>query len=289
MTRGRSISVRVLAALALVTYSLLFLFVAAEASGVVTSSPVGSPEDPPPSPEALAGAAAPGEHVHLLGALGVLALGISSLVALLLRPERTAAARQVLAAALAVLVVVPLVGNPDNVGGQAGVVDPAFLVLAVPPLLAALVAGPFRGIRSGSSQPLLAILAAAALPVAAWWGVGQALNQRNTFPPTADPHHQAHWYAMAVFAFAVVLVAAAAAFGGRGWRLGATTAGLSAMAFGLTSFAAPDAASAIAPVWAVVAVAWGGAVLSATWLERRAAAPEPATGPPVRGAMREER
>lgn len=262
LSRTRSLVVRVLAALGLLTYSLLFVLVAAEASGLVTSSPVGSPDDPAPSPEALAGAAAPGEVVHLVGALGVLALGASGLLALLVAPRLPAVARQVLAAALALLVVSPVVGDPDNVGGQAGVVDPAFVVLAVPPLAAALLAGPARSVRSGPRRPLLAVLAVVALPVAAWWGVGQALAQRNTFPPTADPHHQAHWYAMAVFALALVLVVAAAALGGRGWRLGAATAGVSAAAVGGASLAAADAASAVAPVWALAVVVWGAAVLS---------------------------
>ena len=282
LSRSRSISVRVLAALGLVTYSLIFVFVAAEASGIMTLSPVGSPDDPPPSAEALAGAAAPGEAVHLIGALAGWALGASGLIALLLLPRRPAAARQVLAAALASLVVVPLVGNPDNVGGQAGVIDPVFLLLAIPPLVAALVAGPFHGVRSGPLRPLLLILAAVAFPVAAWWGVGQALNQRNTFPPIADPHHQAHWHVMAVVAFAVVLVVAAAALGGRGWRLGATTAGLSATALGVISIAAPAAASAVAPMCAVAALVWGGALLSATWLDKPAVSPERSTDPGAR-------
>lgn len=269
MSRTRSVLVRILAALGLITYSLLFILVAAEASGIVTSSPVGSPDDPAPSPEALAGAAAPGEAVHLVGALGVLAVGVSGLAALLVRPQRPAWSRQVLAAALAIAVVVPLVGNPDNVGGQAGAIDPAFLVLAAPPLLAALVAGPFRGLGARPDHRWLAALAATAFPAAAWWAVEQALNQRNTFPPTADPHHQAHWYAMAAFGFAVVLVAGAASFGGRGWRLGATTAGLSAMSFGVASLVAPSAASAVAPAWSVGALAWGAAVLAATWWRHR--------------------
>ncbi|TQN43859.1 hypothetical protein FHU33_3327 [Blastococcus colisei] len=259
---------RVLAGLGLVTYSLLFAFVAAETSGIVTSSPVGSPDDPLPSPEALAGAAAPGEAVHLVGALGVLALGASGLIALLLGPHRLGASRQVLAAVLAFLVAVPIVGNPDNVGGQAGAVDPVLLVLGVPPLLAALVAGPFRAVGSDPLRPLPLILAAVAIPIAASWGVGQALNQRNTFPPTADPHHQAHWQAMAVFAFAVVLVLAAAAFAGSGWRLGATMAGMCAMAFGVTTIVAPTAASAAEPIWAVAALVWGVAVLYAAWSDK---------------------
>ena len=39
------------------------------------------------------------------------------------------------------------------------------------------------------------------LSPAAWYGVDQALLQRNTFPPTADPHHNGHWWVMAIVAF----------------------------------------------------------------------------------------
>jgi hypothetical protein len=241
-------------------------FVAAEAAGLVTSSPVGSPDDPPPSPEALAGAAAPGEVVHLVGSLGALAVGVSGLVLLVLRPRSGGAVRQVLAAGLGMIVAVLLVGNPDNVGGRAGVVDPAFLVLVVPPILAALVAGPFQDL--GGRRPALPLgaLATAAAPFAVWWGTGQALVQRGTFPPTADPHHQAHWFAMAVFAFAVVLAVAAAGLGGAGWRVGATTAGLAVAAFGTASLIAPDAGSAVPAAAAVTAVLWAAAVLLVTWL-----------------------
>jgi hypothetical protein len=55
MSRTRSTFVRLLAVLGLVTNSLLFVLVAAAASGIVTSSPIGSPDDPAPSPEAPAG------------------------------------------------------------------------------------------------------------------------------------------------------------------------------------------------------------------------------------------
>jgi hypothetical protein len=266
--RGRRATVRVLALLGTASYSLMLCLVAAEAAGVITSSPVGSPDDPPPSPAALAGAAAPGELVHLVGSLGALALGASGLLALVLRPGPGSAARQVLAASSAMLAATFLAGNPDNVGGQAGAVDPAFLVLVVPPLLAAVVAGPVRG--TGGRHPALplGVLAVVALPVAGWWGVGQALTQRSTFPPTADPHHQAHWFAMAVLAFAVVLVVLAAACGGAGWRLGATVAAVTGMAFGAASLVDADAASAAPPPVAAAAVAWAAAVLVATWRPR---------------------
>ncbi len=59
-----------------------------------------------------------------MGAFSVLALGASGLVALIVRPEHSRSAYQVLAAMLGILVTLPLVGDPNNVGGQAGVIDP---------------------------------------------------------------------------------------------------------------------------------------------------------------------
>ena len=268
VSRARDIAVRLLAVLGLASYSLLLGFVVAETAGVVQTSPVGSPEDPPPSAEALAGAAAPGETVHLVGSLGALALGASALVLLAARPGLAAAARQALAACTAMLLAVLLVGDPDNVGGQAGLVDPAFLVLAVPPLAAALLAHPLGDVGGLRPSRALGALAAVALLPAAWWGTGQALTQRNTFPPTADPHHQAHWFAMAVFAFAVVLVVAAACAGGRGWRTGTTAAGIAVAAFGTASLITDDAGSAVPVPYALVAVGWGAALLLVTWRPR---------------------
>lgn len=265
MSRARTTAVRLLAVLGLASYSLMLGFVVAETAGVVRTSPVGSPDDPAPSAEALAGAASPGEAVHLVGSLGALVLGASGLVLLAARPAMAAAARQVLAASVAMLVATLLVGNPDNVGGQAGLVDPAFLVLSVPPLAAALLARPLGDLAGRRPDPALGALAAVAFLPAAWWGTGQALTQRGTFPPTADPHHQAHWFAMAVFAFAVVLVVAAACAGGRGWRTGTTTAGLAVSAFGAASLVSDDAGSAVPVPYAVAAVAWGLAVLLVTW------------------------
>jgi hypothetical protein len=130
----------------------------------------------------------------------------------------------------------------------------------------ALTGGPGR--RSGTRRPALPLgaLAAAGAPFGVRWGIRQALAQRGTFPPTADPHHQAHWFAMAVFAFAVVLAVAAAGLGGAGWRVGATTAGLAVAEFGIASLLAPDAGSAVPAPAAVAAVLWAAAVLLGTWL-----------------------
>jgi hypothetical protein len=64
--------VRILAVVALPLASLMFALVLAHSLGIVSMEARGSPDDPPPSPEARAGAAAPGEAVHAAGALSVL-------------------------------------------------------------------------------------------------------------------------------------------------------------------------------------------------------------------------
>lgn len=215
-----------------------------------------------PSPSARLGASQPGEAVHVAGALAVLAVGGSGLIALIGRRERSGSSYQVLAVMTALLLTLPLVGNPDNVGGQAGWIDPVFLVLVVPSVTAALVARPWRDRRLQKVRQRFLLLAGMAAAPTAWYGVDQALMQRNTFPPTADPHHNSHWWAMAVIAFAVVLVMAAAALPSKGWRLGPRVAGLAAVAVGSVSLLAPSSASAIGSGWAVAAVLWG---LAGVW------------------------
>lgn len=279
LSTARRSAVRLLAVLGLASLSFMFLIVGADALGLITSEPVGSPDDPPPSESALEGAAAPGEVVHVLGALSVVTIAGSGLIALVVRPERSGSAYQVLAASLAVIVAVLLVGNPDNYGGQAGAIDPAFLVLALPPLVAAAASRPWRssGPKAPTSAEFLALAAVGALP-AGWYGVDQALMQRNTFPPSADPHHQAHWFAMAVFAFVVILVVASGSLCGTGSRLATGAGGLGAALFGLGSLIARDAASAVGPGGAAATVVWGLAVL---WLTARASVRPPlGTGSP---------
>ncbi|HEX2053022.1 MAG TPA: hypothetical protein VHJ78_04745 [Actinomycetota bacterium] len=273
---GRRAGIRIAAILSLLLLSFFFGLVALEAAGVVESGGRGSPDDPPPSREALLGAAMPGETVHVAGAAAVVVLVASGLISLAVRPEGSASAQHVLAVSVGLILTLPLVGNPDNRGGQAGWFDPLFLLVALPGVGAALLARPFRHLRSGENGPRLGFvaLAAAALP-AAWYGVGQALLQRNTFPPTADPHHNAHWWAMSVFAFGLVLVVAAASLPSVGWRLGPAVAALGAIAVGVASLLSPSSASAIGAGWAVAAVLWGVAVIALT--SRRPPAQRPSS------------
>lgn len=258
-------AVRILALLGLLTFGFMLVFVLNDAAGRVG---VDQPLDEPGSPQARYGADHPGEALHLTGALAALAIGGSGLIGLIVRPERAGSAYHTGAAATAMLVTTAVVGDPDNYGGQGLLVDPAFAVMALPPLAAAVVARPWRAAREGLKRPRYMALAAAALP-ALWYGIGQGLLQRNTWPPMADPHHQAHWYAMALLAVMVVLVVATAALSGRGWRLAALTTGLAAISLAMVSLLAPDAGSALAPAWAGAALLWGVAVLSVTWREAR--------------------
>ncbi len=140
------------------------------------------------------------------------------------------------------------------------------LILVVPGIMAAVIATPWRSRSSGMARPrLLALAGVAALP-AAWYCVDQALLQRNTFPPTADPHHNAHWWVMAVAAAMAVLVLAGDALPSRGRPWGSLVAGAAAVAFGAASMLASSAASAVPTGWAVASVLWG---MVTAWLALR--------------------
>lgn len=265
LRRGRRLMVRVLALLGLLTFSFILVFVVNDAAGRVGVEQV---LEQPGSPEARYGADHPGEAVHLAGALAALAVGGVGLLGLMVRPERAGSAYHTGATAIAMLATAVIVGDPDNYGGQGLLVDPVFVVMALPPLAAALVARPWRTEAQGATRPRYLVLAATGLP-ALWYGVGQGLLQRNTWPPMADPHHQAHWNAMALLAVMGVLVLATAAWSRRGWRPAAIATGLAACAVAIASLLAPDAGSALAPAWAAAALLWGLAVLAVTWVEAR--------------------
>jgi hypothetical protein len=263
--RGRRVTVRVLSVLGLLTFSFMLVLAVLDAGGRVGAE-LSLVE--PGSAAARFGADHPGEALHLVGAAAALAIGGTGLIGLAVRPQRSGSARHVLATAVAMVVVALLVGDPDNHGGQAGPVDPLFVVMALPPLAAALVAGPWRVERSRADGLRVRppILAAAVLGLPwLWYGGVQGLLQRETWPPLADPHHQAHWYAMALLAVLIVLTAAAAAIAGRGWRAAATAPAVAALAVATASLLAPTAASALTPFWAAAALLWGVALLTVTW------------------------
>lgn len=262
--RGRRWSIRVLAVLALLAFNFMLVFVATDAV-----DPMGSVPElvAPGSVEARIGAEHPGEMVHLVGAVTALAFGVVGLAGLIVRPQRAGSATQVGVAAVAWLLVSVVVGDPDNQGGQAGFVDLAFIVLALPALVVSVLAAPWRAWgRGGPVRPRFLLLAGLGLPWA-WYGFQQGLMQRDTWPPMADPHHQAHWFAMSLAALLVLLVGASGALPGTGWQLGTTLAGFAAVAVGTASLVATDAASALDAGWAIAAVLWGIAMLALTTVE----------------------
>ena len=262
-SKSRSITIRSLAILGLLLVGFISFIVTADAAGIIESAREGEPGDPPPSEEAIAGAEAPGESIHLVGGLVLFAIGGSGLITLIARPEHGGTALQVAAVMTGILITTPIVGDPDNVGGMAGTIDPLFLIVALPGLIAAILAKPWREVRASTRRLSILMLAAiGAIPIV-WYGVVQALMQRNTFPPSADPHHNAHWWAMSALAFAGILVLIGAGLGLRGWRVGATAVGLSGVAFGAASLVAPDAASAVSLLWSIASILWGLAVLAA--------------------------
>jgi hypothetical protein len=268
-THRRRSTIRVLAVVGLLTFGLSVLVMLMDVVNPVSNERA---LEPAGSPEAELGADRPGETVHVVGALAALLVGGSGLVALVRRPEQSGSANHTIAAMLASIIAMGIVGNPDNRGGQAGAFDPAFLIFAVPALVAALATGPWVTWRpSNLTRPRFVVLSAAGAPLA-WYGVGQALIQRNTWPPLADPHHQAHWYMMAVLTIMIVLVTATAAISATGWSLAAVTPALAAIALGAASLVAPAAASAFTPLWASLTIAWGVIGLAVTRTVWRSAA-----------------
>jgi hypothetical protein len=266
---GRRNAVRVLAGVALLAFNFMFVFVISDAAGRIGDA--GHDLEPPGSEVARIGAEHPGEAVHLVGATAALIIGVSGLVGLVARPQRAGSATQVGLAAVAWLFASFLVGEPDNHGGQAGVIDLAFVILAVPALVTASVAAPWGAWRRGQLRPALLVAALIGLPWL-WYAIDQGLMQRNSWPPLADPHHQAHWFTMSLLAGLTLLLVAGSALPGRGWRVAAITAGISAMAVAVASLAAPAAASALRPAWAIGALLWGIGVLAVTWRASRSEA-----------------
>lgn len=259
LTRARRRAIRVLAVLGLLAFSLSVMIVLQEVADPLADE---ANLQRPGSREALMGAEHPNETVHVAGAVAALLLGGSGLGGLVVRPRRLGSGHHAVAAAVGTIVVVAIVGDPDNVGGMAGPIDLVFLILAVPGLAAGVLASPLRTWRLREiTRPQFLVLAVAGAPFL-WYGTDQAFIQRYTWPPLADPHHQAHWYMAAVLAFMIVFVAASAALSGTGWRIAAVAAAAGALTVGVASLADSESASAVAWPWALLAIGWGLAALA---------------------------
>ena len=208
-------------------------------------------------------------HVGIALFIGILVVG---LLAQLHTPERSVAAfQQVVATVLAILIANLIVGDPDNYGGNVGIIDPVFLVFLVPVMVLAALhparASLFHG-GIGMSYVLIGVALAAAVPLAIY-GVDQALLQRNSWPPTSDPHHT-KWAWMASLAFTIPLVGLVSSARTAGWRVPAWSAGIAAVIFGLVSVLYPNHASSLGRMWGSISVLGGaGFIGAAVWEEGR--------------------
>lgn len=256
--RGAAVATRIVAAIALLTFGFMLVFVIGNAaSGAGVSEAVELPR----SEEARIGAEHPGETVHVVGAVAALLIGVVAIGGLLASPKRAGGATHSAAVAASMFLTVGIVGNPDNHGGQAGLLDPAFLLMALPPAALAVLGRPWRDShwRAPGNGRLLVLASLGGAWI--WYGIQQALMQRNTWPPLSDPHHQAHWYAMGLVGFLIPLTVGGALLRQRGWRAAATSGGLAAAAVALGSLVDPDAASALHPVAAILALLWAALVI----------------------------
>jgi len=267
---ARRRAARIFAVVGLVILTFFFGITLADATDVITLHSVGSPEDPPASPAARMGAAAPDDLMHALAAAGAAALTAAGLIGLMMRPAAFGFGLHVAAAAMALVATGLIVGDPDNRGGQAGVLDPLTIILATP-LLAAAVASPSWSwswrerrrpqtyARATRTRRALVLLGAVGF---AWAAVDQALQQRNTFPPAADPHHNAHWWTASVASAVIAALSAVGLFRHQGWRIGTFLSGLAAVGAAGVSLLRPGAASALPTIPAAAAAIWGLALVS---------------------------
>lgn len=185
-------------------------------------------------------------------------LGLAMLVQLYRPVERITAMR--------VALLVPIIAAFDiAIQVVDGVFDPMILVFFAPVLIAAALHPARRNLvprrvlsREGTTVPLLGLAAVAVVPVAVY-AVGQATLQLTL----ADEHAVvSHYSTMVSFTILLVALAALAGVVGSGGRGPAYAAAVMAIVFAAASWYQPTA-SAIDPIWALLAVLWGLAVVVA--------------------------
>jgi hypothetical protein len=127
------------------------------------------------------------------------------------------------------------------------------------------------GVSFAPSLPLLAVGLVGAVPWLLYAGAMYAANREGRIDSdiTNDIDHYSVQGAVGVALVALVSVAALWP-GGR--RFIGTCVGLSGAYLGVVSFAWPSSPGGFEAVWSLAAIAWGVAVVSLAWLDRRAAA-----------------
>ena len=196
------------------------------------------------------------EAVHLVGAISFALIVAAGLIPQLIAPARNVAAfQQALVAGLALLDTAAIVGDPDNQGGQYGPFDVTYVIFFAPLLILAAFHPARRDLLKivQLRAPLVLMAAVIAVPLCIY-GVNQGLIQRNSWPPSSDPHHNSHWFVMAELAFTIPLAAGVAGLGGRGWQVVSAITPVTLAALGTISVLFPKAPSSLGIGWGVLAI-----------------------------------
>ena len=202
---------------------------------------------------------------------------IAAILANLRRPERQVGAAwtyglatvlmftSVLALADLPAEVVPIVTSATAVAILAFFAHPSTLRAKVTP-------------TTRPSATLAGIVLVGAVPLVAY-AVGQLAIHSSS--GTGDEHHQfGHWIIMAVSALIPIALGLLAAAKVSGWRVPLWASGVMVAALGVSSLGI-TAVSQLAPVWAVLAIAWGVLLIAiGEWEGRRDAAHRRIDHPP---------
>lgn len=175
------------------------------------------------------------------------------------RPYRNVAAMAMaLVPPAALLLVAVLVDQVDRVF-EFNPLRYAAALAAVTALLHPSGRAFFRSLRlSAVSWPLIGLVAVAAVPLLGFASTNLGLQRDVT-----DLHAgMGHYGFMAALAYSIVGVGLLAGLRSVGWRLTAWVAALLAGVLGATSLLYPDAASSVAPGWAIAAIVWAAAIVA---------------------------
>lgn len=216
------------------------------------------------------------EHVHFVGAVLMGLALVAGMGKLIVHPGDRAALVHGAAVLLALLLVQAVVGDPDNHGGQAGPYDITYLIVSIPFLVAVALALRLtpRGRGRSAVDPMLLVMGLVGLAVALPYAIDQALIQRNSWPPAADPHHNSHWATMSQVAVIPGFLLILSALPRVGSRAQALFAGMLAVVLGAVSaFYTEDSSSLGLAVGLAVASAGIAVILVATSRFRPASPP----------------
>lgn len=194
-------------------------------------------------------------RVHDLTFALIVGTSVAGMLAQLRAPERNIAGQLMALVPFAALLLAAALTNTL-------VLSPPWLLIGAASVLALMfhpAGDPTRAFRrSRIHRGMLGLVAVAAVPLL-------SLAVANMGLQRADPSEHAllgHFGYMVAFAITVIGVGLLASARPPGWRMVAWVAGLLPAALGLSSLAFPDVSSALAPEWAVAAVAWGIAFIA---------------------------